>query len=194
MSIEKSPAEPSFPEIGTILPQTVLNHLAEHIIVSDSIVLRKLVSEDDQAIFNLIKRNPDIPTQVAFAKDVADVDDVLPSLQQRSNEKLDGRYAILAQNKLVGSIWAFPGSEEHEFGIGYCLDNTARGSGYATEAAKKMIEELKLLGASKVYFQIIIGNDDSSAVPKRLGCEPAEKLIGTDFPVEQQRWRLRLTS
>lgn len=170
----------------------IVSLLPRNIRISDDLALEKLTPNDVGAIFSMVERNPDIPRQVAFAKDITKLDDVLPSLQSRSNENLDGRYAIMSCNNLVGSIWAFPGSEEREFGIGYCLDSTARGNGYITRAVNRMIEELKLLGASEVYFQIISQNTDSIDIPRSLGCQPAERLIGVDFPVEQQRWRLQL--
>ncbi|MDB5164739.1 MAG: hypothetical protein JWL89_365 [Candidatus Saccharibacteria bacterium] len=170
----------------------VISSLPPHFAISDSLALQKHVPSDAEAIFTMLERTPDIPKHVAFAKDITRLDDVLPSLQSRSNEAIDGRYAIMAHYTLVGSVWAFPGSEEREFGIGYCLDHAARGNGYATQAATTMVKQLQLLGANEIYFQIITGNTDSIAIPERLGCKPAEMIIGTDFPVEQQRWRLQL--
>lgn len=193
MNAEKLPAVSVSLQAKPTSSHITLARLGEHIAVSDIVTLRKLVPEDALAIFDLVMRNPDMPTQVAFAKDITKVGDVIPSLQSRSNDALDGRYAIEVQNELVGSIWTFPGYEEGEFGLGYCLDSTSRGGGIVTKSVKKIIEELRLLGARQVYFQIIIGNEDSVAIPRRLGCVPAERLVGTDFPVEQQRWRLQLT-
>lgn len=168
----------------------VIGALPDQISVSDGLAIRKIMPEDAEALFRLVQDNPDIPQYTAWAKGIDSVEEVVPSLQARSNTSMDGRYVIAVGNQVVGSIWASPGRREAEFGVGYCLDSGARGNGYVSQAITALLEQLKFLGAKHIYFQIVPDNIDSIAVPKRLGFHPAEEVMGVDFPVTQQRWRI----
>lgn len=169
-----------------------LQALPDVIPVSENLYLRRTLPDDDAALFAMLQRNPDIPTHVAWAKDIRTIEEVIPSLQRLSNIHMDGRYVIITNNQVSGAIWTFPGGNDEDFGIGYCLDQSARGRGYVTKAATALLEQLKVLGAHQAYFQVMLTNTGSTAVAQRLGCQPAEVVMGKDFPVQQQRWRLKL--
>jgi RimJ/RimL family protein N-acetyltransferase len=160
--------------------------------IADSLYARATTQVDAPALFAMIRDNSDIPSYTAWAKGVATEDDVIPSLQRLSDEEMHGRFILADEGKVIGAIWAFPGSQPAEFGIGYCLDKAVRGKGYATKAVSAMIGQLKGLGAQQIYLQIISSNLASSAIPQRLGFTLAETVMGVDFPVEQQRWRLNV--
>lgn len=173
----------------------ILNSLPYRMTLSDTagnMEMRKTLLEDAVPLFHLVQHNPDIPSHVAWAKNVTTVDEVIPSMQRLSNMVMDGRYVITENSEILGALWAFPGDKAGEFGIGYCLDKAARGKGIASAAVTSMLEMLKTRGASQVYFQIVPSNANSAAIPKRLGCRQAESVMGRDFPVLQQRWRLDL--
>lgn len=169
-----------------------ISSLPDRIAVSNVVALRKTLPSDATALFEMLQRNTDIPKYTAWAKDINSVEEVVPSLQRLSNEVMDGRYVITNKGGIVGAIWAFPGATSREFGVGYCLDKSARGNGYASMAITSLLEQLKLLGASQAYFQIIPSNKASAAIPLGLGGRKAEVVMGKDFPVLQQRWRLSL--
>lgn len=173
----------------------IVSSLPDHMVLSGvpgNTQIRKTLPEDAVPLFQLVQRNPDIPSHVAWAKNVATADDVIPSMQRLSNMTMDGRYVITEDSEIIGALWAFPGNKTGEFGIGYCLDTAARGKGVVTAAVTSMLEMLKVGGATQVYFQIVPSNTNSSAIPRRLGCWQAESVMGRDFPVLQQRWRLDL--
>ncbi len=170
----------------------ILGDLADVIPVSGDLLIKKIRPTEGDVLFALLQQNPDIPAHVAWAKDVAKEEDVIPELQRRSGTQMDGRYAIVAHGQITGAVWTFQGDQKGEFGIGYCLDKASRGRGYITDSVKVMIEQLKTIGAEQVYFQVMSTNAESAAVAQRLGCQPAETVMGVDFPVAQQRWRLSL--
>lgn len=171
---------------------TTISTLPPLMIITEELELKKITPADTDDLFRLVQNNPDIPQYTAWAKGIRADHDVIPNLQKYSNATMDGRYIITADDRVVGSIWAFAGSQDGEFGMGYCLDKSARGKGYVTKAATFVINQLKNLGAQEIYFQIIPNNLNSGAVAQRLGFMPAETVVGTDFPVEQKRWRLSL--
>ncbi len=167
-----------------------LSKLPNEISISNNLEIRKIKPSDAEDLYKLVKNNPDIPKRVAWAKYVKTFDDVIPSLKLRSDGTLNGRFVIISQGKIVGCLGVYETKQKNEYSMGYCLDKSARGKGYVTKVIKAMIEQLKNLGAKHFYFQIVPGNNDSIAIPKRLGFYPAETVMGIDFPVEQQRWRL----
>lgn len=170
----------------------VVSSLPFHIIDTPELEVRRTLPEDAEALFSMLKRNPDIPAHVAWAKDVNSESDVIPHIQRLSNETMEGRYTILTEGHLAGNVWVFPGIQDGEFGAGYCLDSTARGKRLIEKTVEALIGELRVRDAKQIYFQIVLGNTRSISVPQKLGCKPAEKIMGKDFPVEQQRWRLSL--
>jgi RimJ/RimL family protein N-acetyltransferase len=170
-----------------------LGALPTHIPVAGGLVLRKVLLADAPALFDIIERNPEIKETVAWAAKVESVNDVIPRIRHRSNRTMDGRFVLVSEGKVVGYAGAHPGNQDQEFGLSYLLDKTSRGEGYINRSLTALIEELRIhAGAQHIYSQIIIGNEASASVARRLGFQPAETLIGVDFPVKQQRWRLEL--
>ena len=167
--------------------------LPEQIPVSDNVVLRRIYPEDAEGFSDIIERNPEIRECVAWAKDVHSPEDVLPGLQCFTNDEMLGRFAIDNDGEIIGYAGILPGNQEREYGISYFLDETARGKGYAKRAAAALVYQAETqLEARQIYLQIILGNEASIAVAMSLGFVPAEKVMGKDFPVEQQRYRLEL--
>jgi RimJ/RimL family protein N-acetyltransferase len=175
---------------GALQETADLGILPVHMAIDGDISLRKVTPEDAADLFTMVERNPDIASATSWARNVRSVTDVLPTLQGLSNEDMDGRYVIEGVEGIVGSVWAFPGRQDGEFGIGYCLDAASRGDGIVTLAVATLIGNLESIGARHIYFQIMQTNADSIAVARRLGCYPAELVQTKEFPVTQQRWRL----
>jgi ribosomal-protein-serine acetyltransferase len=167
-----------------------LRTLPEYLGITERLALRKIQETDVQRLFDIIEGNPDIPQYVAWASKVRTAEDVVPSIQRYSNEEMDGRFAIVGDGSVVGYI-GIHARKRGEYGIGYFLDSSARGNGYVIDAASALIEQAReRLHAEQIFMQIVPGNEASSAIPERLGFYEAETVMGTDFPVEQQRWRL----
>jgi ribosomal-protein-serine acetyltransferase len=170
-----------------------LHTLPEYLDITERLALRKVQKTDFQCLFDIIKGNPDISKYVAWASKVHAAEDVVPRLQRYSNEEMDGRFVIIGNGSVVGYI-GIHARNRGEYGIGYFLDSSARGNGYVTDAASALIEQARQnLQAEQIFMQIIPDNEASSAIPEHLGFHKAETVMGTDFPVEQQRWRLDLT-
>lgn len=103
------------------------------------------------------------------------------------------RYALFAPGSgLVGEVSLFPRSPEgrapfasaDRLEIGYWLDRAATGKGYATEAARAMLElSLQVPGIRRVEIHCDPRNAASAAVPRRLGfrleCDGAGAEPGT---------------
>ncbi len=179
-----------------ILPQPTTPELARlplEIPIADNALLRRIQPTDIDALFDILARNPDTKQHIAWAAKVTTREDMLPSLVRYSDANLNGRFAIVANETVVGAIHTFPGQQPDEYGIGYLLDTVARGNGYISRAVAVLIEQLAdLLRTKHVYLQIKPDNADSIAVAIRLGFTPAEKVMGVDFPCEQYRYRLEL--
>ncbi len=161
--------------------------------VANGLALRKALPTDDKTLFDIIKRNPEITETVAWAATVTAAEDVIPRLRHVSNEAMDGRFVVIEWGQVIGYIGAHPGEQDNEFGVSYALDKAFRGQGYAGQALNTFIQELKeWCGARHIYAQIIIGNEPSEILAERHGFQPTEEVMGVDFPVPQQRWRLDL--
>lgn len=172
-----------------------LADLPNEITILSHVGLRKISAADARALFSIIENNPEIRHFTAWPKEVWALEDTLPRLAAYSNTDFDGRFVIIARDIVVGHIGAFAGQNPHEYGIGYFLDKSARGNGYITMAVSVLVAQLKAhLGAQEIFLQIKPDNPESIAVAKRLGCVEAETVMGVDFPVEQQRWRLSFDS
>ena len=177
----------------TSYSELLMHRLPDVITVSDDITLNTITYEDSDELFAIIERNSDTRHHVAWASNIVSAADVMPVLQRYSNEQLSGRYALRHHGKVVGYIGMSRGGHHKEYGIGYFLDHEYRGNGIVSTAIKALAQQARdQLGAQQVYLQIKPGNTDSIAVAKRLGFYPAETVVGKDFPVEQQRWRLDL--
>lgn len=144
-------------------------------------------------LYEIIVQNPDVAEGVAWAATVAAEAEVLPRLRQYSDEQCSGRYTLFENDRIVGHFSIRGGTEPAEYSMGYLLDKSARGRGLAPLSVTALIEQAcTVLDARHFYLQIKPQNEGSMAIAKRLGFYPAETVMGVDFPVEQQRWRLDL--
>ncbi len=172
-----------------------LSILPDEILTTDTLKLRKIEPADAADLHAILENNRDIQEHVAWASRTHAPQDVIPALQRYSNEAMDGRFALIADNKIMGYMGISPGDQDDEYGIGYFLDATARGNGHITNAVAALIDQARThLGAKHVYIQIKPYNQESIAVAQSLGFQPAETVMGVDFPVQQQRWRLDFTA
>ena len=102
-----------------------------------------------------------------------------------------GRWAIeLRQDgRVIGGATLLPLSPDEEFEVGWQLHREAWGHGYATEAARAVIDRGFALGLPEVYAVVRPGNEASMAVCRRLGMLPLGRLRRW-YDVELEAFRL----
>ena len=69
----------------------------------------------------------------------------------------------------VGWVGAVPASSGNEYDVGWRFRRDAWGNGFATEAARELIERLFCGGAQRVFAQTMAVNSRSRATMERLG-------------------------
>jgi RimJ/RimL family protein N-acetyltransferase len=80
----------------------------------------------------------------------------------------DLRFGIHPGDKLIGRIDLIA-ADPPRYSLGYWLATTATGHGYATAAAKAVMNLAVRLGATDVYAGVTHGNAKSAAVLERIG-------------------------
>lgn len=106
----------------------------------------------------------------------------------------DGRFAVVcrASGRVIGGAALTPRDMPwgREYEVGYHLTTDVWGNGYATEAARAMVEEARSRGLRRVVAFIYGSNARSQAVAQRLGmvCETQIQWAGLPHDV----WALEL--
>lgn len=157
--------------------------------VQQDLSLAQFTPKDGSAIYALLERNPDFYNYLAWATKVKSEADVIPSIQAYSNRNMDGRYGIVSPDGIRGYTGIH--KSESDYALSYGLDHAARGHGYVNLALRVLIRMAYVeLHARSFVMQIQPENAASVHVAESLGSVAAEKVMGVDFPVMQQRWRL----
>lgn len=157
--------------------------------VQQDLSLVQFTPEDSSTIYALLERNPDFYSYLAWATKVRSEADVIPSIQVYSNENMDGRYGIVSPDGVRGYVGIH--KSEEEYALSYGLDHEARGRGYVYLALRALTNvAYKKLYARSFVMQIQPKNTASVRVAESLHAVAAEKVMGFDFPVMQQVWRL----
>jgi len=159
----------------------------------DETLLRRIMPEDAPAFAEIIGKDPNIKKYVTWASLVRESSDVVPALQSRSNDEMVGRYTIMHHGALIGYIGISPGEREDEYGLGYFINESARGKGYAKGAVVAMLGIAKEhLSPKSMYLQISPENEPSVAIASCLGFQPAETLWDEDLGMREQMFRLEI--
>ncbi len=74
-----------------------------------------------------------------------------------------------ASKDFVGWVGAIPSSSGNEYDVGWRFRRDAWGNGFATEAARELIDRLFRHGAQRVFAQTMAVNSRSRAIMERLG-------------------------
>lgn len=74
-----------------------------------------------------------------------------------------------ASKDFVGWVGAIPSSSGNEYDVGWRFRRDAWGNGFATEAARELIDRLFGRGAQRVFAQTMAVNSRSRATMERLG-------------------------
>ena len=164
----------------------------EHIRINRTIRLEKIKLSMAQVIFDTIMRDQHyLKTWLPFVEYTQHVEDTRLFIQSVTDDDDINRkaiYSIWVNEEFSGLIgfndidWANKKTE-----LGYWLTEKMQGKGIITLCAQKLIryafQKLKL---NRIQIKVAVGNDKSSAIPKRLGfhfegIERNGELIGNLF-------------
>jgi RimJ/RimL family protein N-acetyltransferase len=106
--------------------------------------------------------------------------------QIASGRRGDGRFAVVcrASGRVIGGAALTPRDMAwgREYEVGYHLAADEWGKGYATEAARAMVDEARARGLRRVVAFIYTGNDRSQAVARRLGMVRGPRIHWAGLP------------
>lgn len=151
---------------------------------TEHLCLRPWRTEDAPVLLPMLEANVEhlsewIPAHVATPVPLHDLVLRLVGFAEDFAAGRSWRYALFApRSQLVGEVSLFPRSTEgrvpfaaaDRLEIGYWLDRNATGKGYATEAARAMLElSMDAPGIRRIEIHCDPRNAASAAVPRRLG-------------------------
>jgi RimJ/RimL family protein N-acetyltransferase len=126
---------------------------------------------------------------------------------EAAGQALNLAVELQATGELIGDVVLFWHSAEHRGGeIGYVINPSYHGHGYATEAAVAVLRlAFDGLGLHRVTARIEIRNDASAAVLRRLGMRQEAVLVQNewfkgewstevDFAILEDEWRAQASA
>lgn len=141
-------------------------------IETERLILRKFGKNDVEDLFELLK-DEEVNTFLPWFP-LKNIEETEKFLDERFLEtykrELIHRYAICLKedNKPIGYVWL---SEDESRDFGYALRKEFWHKGIVTEAAKRIIEEIKTDGYSYITATHDINNPRSGEVMKKLGMD-----------------------
>ncbi len=102
---------------------------------------------------------------------MADVEKYILASNKRFTENEGVDFAIWFDARIIGGIGLFPfDTANKKTSIGYWLAEDFQGKGIMTDSLKAVIEySFSVLKMNRIEVTCAIGNDKSSAIPKKLG-------------------------
>ncbi len=173
----------------------------QEIVVRDGLLLSPLRPEDQEAILDILDRDPEIRDRVGFAAKVDSPESYAEQLDEIAADPGLIRYAVREEGSVVGlmSFWRDEGffgeqPEPDSYGFGGFLDKEARGRGIVQESLRVVIDLAK--------EHLVVGNlmafceDDnvkSMAALRAAGFEPTDEVYGEPNQGWQERkWRMKI--
>ena len=95
-------------------------------------------------------------------------------------------YAICLDDRLIGFVNDC-GIEEDEIEIGYVVHPDEQGHGYATEAVRAVLQELRDMGFRRVRAGYFEGNDASRRMMEKCGMQPIDETDEEEYRGEVHR-------
>lgn len=89
-------------------------------------------------------------------------------------------YGIYLDDRLIGFVNDC-GIEDDEIEIGYAIDPDVQGYGYATEAVRAVIEELRGMDFRKVTAGYFVENESSRRVMEKCSMKPTERTDEEEY-------------
>lgn len=158
--------EPSLPREALIIPTEM-----------QGLVLRELSTpEDDIAYFAAVEANRDHLSQFGdvTAAHYKTIEDVTASRLNAGDKK---RMGIWHDGTFVGTVNMRPQKDGTSAEIGYWLDSRHEGHGYAT-VATRALSGYAAQRYSRVFAEVIRGNEKSAKVLRRAGFTQTASFVG----------------
>jgi len=162
----------------------------DHVLTTERLVLRSAIAQDHAALLGLWT----LPEVRAFLFDGAVLSpaEITGIIEDSGRDFAAAGYGLwLVRERdgtgLVGAAGLRP-LEDLGLEVYYSLEPGARGRGFATEAARAVVEyALGPLGKPEVLAEVDEGNDASAAVVRRLGMTPFAVVPGLLGPMTRYR-------
>lgn len=147
----------------------------EKLNINDNQFLEPLSLRHIEAVFNAIHQNRKFLRKwlpfVDYTNKMSDTEKFIRSILERPVSVRDEVYVIWYKHEFAGLI-GFKDADRinDKIEIGYWLIEKMTGKGIATEATRKMINlAFRNMNMNRVQIRCGVGNDKSSAIPRRLG-------------------------
>lgn len=147
----------------------------EKLIINDYTFLEELKLSHAEIIFTAIDQNRAFLRKwlpfVDFTQKLADTERFVRSVMNKITSNRDEVYVIWHKHEFAGLI-GFKDIDRinDKIEIGYWLIRKMTGKGIATEATRKMVNlAFRNMDMNRVTIRCGVGNEKSSAIPKRLG-------------------------
>lgn len=147
----------------------------EKLTIDENQFLEKLKISHVETIFNAINQNRKFLRKwlpfVDYTHKVADTERFVRSILEKISDNRDQVYVIWYKHEFAGLI-GFKDIDRLncKIEIGYWLIEKMTGRGIATAATRKMVNlAFRNLEMNRVQIRCGVGNDKSSAIPRRLG-------------------------
>lgn len=147
----------------------------EKLIIDDRQFLERLSLSHVETIFNAIDQNRKFLRKwlpfVDFTHKTIDTEKFVRSILEKPSAIRDEVYVIWYKHEFAGLI-GFKDADRinDKIEIGYWLIEKMTGKGIATLAVRKMVNlAFRNMDMNRVQIRCGVGNDKSSAIPRRLG-------------------------
>lgn len=143
-------------------------------ILTERLTLRPYRKEDKDRLVKMM-RDPEITAtfMVPDYTEEAQFCDLADKLIEfsRIEDTTHLEYGVYLDGTMIGFVNDC-GHDEEVIELGYVIDPAYKGRGYATEAVKAVINELRELGFKKVIAGYFEGNEGSRKVMEKCGMRP----------------------
>lgn len=147
----------------------------ERLTINDNQFLERLSLKHIELVFNAIDQNRKFLRKwlpfVDFTVKIGDTEKFIRSILEKPVAIRDEVYVIWYKYEFAGLI-GFKDADRinDKIEIGYWLIEKMTGKGIASEATRKMVNlAFRNMNMNRVQIKCGVGNDKSSAIPKRLG-------------------------
>ena len=147
-------------------------------IETERLILREILPSDREAMF-LLDSDPEVHRYLGGepVTDIRQIDEVIRFIRQQYVENGIGRWAVLDKQTGIFIGWAGlkwvtepMNAHNHYYDLGYRLIKGYWGSGYATEAARAVLDyAFRTIGTDAVYALTECGNTASDRVLLKSG-------------------------
>ncbi|MGH1488148.1 MAG: GNAT family N-acetyltransferase [Acidimicrobiales bacterium] len=166
-----------------------------HEISTERLLLRPMVSSD---VDLLIELDSDGEVMRYITGKPSNPDDVRGELVA----SLGTRWLVFDDSgSFLGWVGAVPSADGDEYDIGWRFRRTSWGNGFATEAARALVDALFSAGATRVFAQTMAVNQRSRSVMERVGLRyartfhldfedplPGTELGEVEYELTRQTW------